>query len=174
MQRIKIFAAFTFFFLFSALAVQAQDKADRPSPPRTVSAQIDGSEVVIDYSSPGVKGRAIWGKLVPYDKIWRTGANEATTIMLENDMKIEGKTIPAGKYALFTIPGEKEWVVILNGEWDQWGAYNYDESKDIHRFTVTPMEQYESEERLKFEISEEGKVSMKWEKVKIAFDIEPA
>ena len=167
----KALSFFLILFL-GVMSAQGQDKKDRPSPPGTASAELASGEVVIDYSSPGVKDREIWGELVPYDKIWRTGANEATTIMLENDMKIEGKLIPAGKYALFTIPGKDEWTVILNSEWDQWGAYNYNQSKDVHRFTAKPRMVDENQERLAFNITEDGMVVMKWEKLELPFQIE--
>lgn len=170
MHQMRVFSIAMLLFLI-VTGIQAQDKSDRPSPPKSTKAQLAGGEVVIDYSSPGVKDRVIWGDLVPYDKVWRTGANEATTIMLGGDMKIGGKLIPAGKYALFTIPGEKEWVVILNSQWDQWGAYNYDESKDVHRFTVRPKMVDESEERLKFDIREDGMVTLSWEKLRLSFEV---
>ncbi len=158
-------------FLFAATTSMAQDKADRPSPPKTAEAELASGKVTIDYSSPAVKDRVIWGELVPYDKMWRTGANEATTLMLEKDMKVGGKLIPAGKYALFTIPGKDEWTVVINSEWDQWGAYNYDKSKDVHRFKVKPQMAEENQERLMFVIEENGMVKMKWEKIIVPFEI---
>lgn len=152
--------------------IQAQDKSDRPSPPRTAKAQTSGGEIIIDYSSPGVKDREIWGGLVPYEEVWRTGANEATTITLENDMKVGGKLIPAGKYGLFTIPGEDEWTIILNSVWDQWGAYNYDPDKDVHRFKVTPEKVDETQERLEFTIRPDGLIVMAWENLRVPFRAE--
>lgn len=161
-------------FLILALSAntQAQDKKDRPSPPKTASATVDGAKVEINYSSPAVKERKVWGALVPYNEIWRMGANEATTITLEKDYTINGTELKAGKYSLFAIPGEKEWTVILNSIWDQWGAYNYDKSKDALRFTVTPEKSKEFQERLNFTISDEGKVAMEWENSRISFDLE--
>jgi hypothetical protein len=157
--------------LFFTATASAQDKADRPSPPKTAEAKVDGGMVTIDYSSPAVKGRTVWGELVPYGKMWRTGANEATTIMLEKDMMVGGKKVPAGKYALFTIPGKDEWTVVLNSVWDQWGAYNHDESKDVHRFTVKPQMHDENQERLVFNISDDGEVTMMWEMLSISFEV---
>lgn len=162
----------TLVLLFSIFTIQygfTQDKADRPSPPKTATAEVDGAEVTIDYSSPGVKGRKIMGDLVPFGKVWRTGANEATTITLGKDYTIEGSKIPAGKYALFTIPGEKEWTVIINSTWDQWGAYNYDSSKDVLRFNVSSKQTKDLIERMEFEISPKGKVSLMWENTMISF-----
>ena len=109
---------------------------------------------------------------MPYEKVWRTGANEATTIMFEEDVKVAGKEVPAGKYALFTIPGAYGWVIILNSEWDQWGAYNYNEKKDVLRFNVKPEALEENQERLVFDISDGGVVSMKWEKLEFSFKVE--
>jgi hypothetical protein len=171
MKRIQTITLICLAFLFVGTSASAQDKADRPSPPKTAEATLASGKVTIDYSSPAVKEREVWGKLVPYGKMWRTGANEATTIMLEKDMKVGGKLIPAGKYALFTIPGKDEWTVVLNSEWDQWGSYNYDESKDIHRFTVKPKMNKESQERLMFNVSEDGTVTMMWEKMAVSFEI---
>ena len=168
----RVIAPFLAFFLMSALSMQAQDKTDRPSPPRSATAQTTAGEVTVDYSSPGVKGREIWGELVPYGEVWRTGANEATTITLSSDMKVGGKTVPAGKYSLFTIPSEGEWTVILNSVWDQWGAYNYDPGKDVVRFQVRPKMVDESEERLTFTVSERGVVTMAWEKLRLSFEVE--
>lgn len=171
MKRIQTFGLLIMAFFFAATASNAQDKTERPSPPKTAEAQLASGKVTIDYSSPAVKERVIWGELVPYGKMWRTGANEATTLMLEKDMKVGGKLIPAGKYALFTIPGKDEWTIVINSEWDQWGAYNYDESKDVHRFKVKPKMLEENQERLKFDIREDGTVILKWEKISVPFEI---
>lgn len=162
-------------FLFSLFVVYqgfAQDKEERPSPPKTATAKVDGAEVTIDYSSPGVKGRTIMGDLVPYGKVWRTGANEATTLTLGKGYMINGSEVPAGKYGLFTIPGEKEWTIIINTIWDQWGAYNYDSSKDILRFNVKSEKTKELVERMTFEISPKGKVTLMWENTKVSFKID--
>jgi hypothetical protein len=98
-----------------------------------------GDEAVLKviYSRPQMKGREIFGEKVPYGKVWRTGANEATEIKVYEDVTIGGKTLPAGHYALFTIPNENEWTVIFNSALDYWGAYNYDESQDVLRATAS-------------------------------------
>jgi len=121
-----------------AANVLAQDEPPRLSPKASVSQVVGYTEVSIVYSRPGVKGRKIWGGLVPYNEVWRTGANEATTIEFAADVTVEGQMVPKGKYGLFTIPGKKEWTIILNKTWDQWGAFNYDESQDLLRFKVKP------------------------------------
>ncbi len=154
-----------------SLNLAAQDKGDRPSPPKTATAAVNGTEVTIDYSSPAVKERTIWGDLVPYGKTWRTGANEATTLTVSKDVTVDGKPLKAGKYSLFTIPGEKEWTFIINNVWDQWGDYNYDKSKDVMRFTAKPYDIKEAYERLVFEISDAGRVDVKWDKLGVGFTI---
>jgi hypothetical protein len=115
----------------------AQTGPPRPSPKATVSQVVGLTDVSIAYSSPGVKGRTIWGGVVPYDKVWRTGANEATSFEVSTDVQIEGKPLPAGKYALFTIPGKDRWTVIFN-KTQQWGAFNYEEADDVLRVDVKP------------------------------------
>src|ERR1700740_1063096 len=96
-------------FLTSTLSAQG-DKSTRPSPPATATGKVNGATITIDYSSPAVKGRKIWGELVPYDKVWRTGANEATLFKTDKKIKVEGKSLPAGRYSVYTVPGEKAWV----------------------------------------------------------------
>ena len=97
----------------TALVWAQQDKSKRPSPPATATGKVMGAIITINYSSPVVKGRKIWGGLVPYDKVWRAGANEATIFETDKAIKVEGKSLPAGKYSLYAIPGEKQWVIIL-------------------------------------------------------------
>jgi hypothetical protein len=150
--------------------VSTAKKEERPSPPMVAKNTIGDLTVTINYNAPGVKGRTIWGDLVPYNKVWRTGANEATTIEVSRDSKIDGNGLYAGKYSIFTIPGEKEWTVIINKVTDQWGAYKYDETKDAFRFKVTP-EKGEFTERLEFKVSDKGRVTMAWENLVIGFNI---
>ncbi len=128
----------------------ASSKEVRPSPKSMVHKRIGLTDVTVNYGSPGVKGRTIFGGLVPYDKIWRAGANEATTIELSTDAKVGGKAIPAGIYSLFTIPTEGEWTVIINKVANQWGAYKYSKDEDVARFSVAQKESDHSHERMKF------------------------
>lgn len=127
-------------FLLTIFVVSlfAQNEPPRLSPKASTSQVIGYTEVAITYSRPGVKERKIWGGLVPYDEVWRTGANEATTIEFADDVIIEGNAVPKGKYGLFTIPAENEWIIILNKTWDQWGAFKYDSTEDFVRFKVKP------------------------------------
>jgi len=109
------------------------------SPACTLKQRVGLTDFEIVYSRPGVKGRTIFGGIVPYGQVWRTGANQATKITFNTPVKIEGTNLPAGTYALFTIPGEQDWTVILNKNFTQWGAYQYDEKADVARFKVTPV-----------------------------------
>jgi len=110
-----------------------------------------------------------------YGKVWRTGANEATTIEVNKDVTINGQKLPAGKYALFSIPQENdEWIVIFNKESNQWGAYNYKEDQDALRIKVKPGKTDELVERLKFDVSDKGTVTFMWENVKWSFDVKKA
>lgn len=161
-------------FAFSTAPAQAQDAAKRPSPPKTATETVNGATVTINYSSPAVKNRVIWGELVPYGEVWRTGANEATTLTLEKAYSVGGKVLEPGKYALFTIPGEDKWTIILNKEWDQWGAYDYEQSEDAVRFEVIPAKTSEPVENLTFDINKDGSVVMKWEKLQLRFQLKPA
>jgi len=115
----------------------AQLKLPRISPDAKVTQTVGLTDLTVTYSRPGVKGRTIWGELVPYDKEWRTGANNATTFTAGDEITLGGKTLPAGTYGLATIPGKDEWTVILNSVSDVWGTV-YDPSKDVLRVTVKP------------------------------------
>lgn len=150
------------------------DRSQRPSPPRTTTANVSGVNVTIDYSSPAVKGREIFGKLEPYGKVWRTGANEATVLTIDGPVNVNGQNLEKGQYALFAIPGEKEWTVIFNKEPNQWGAFNYSEAQDALRIVVKPSVTEEVTERLNFNVSAEGKVDFAWEKVSFSLDFASA
>jgi len=110
-----------------------ENTVPRVSPNALVGQTIGVTEVRIAYGRPSVRGRKIFGGLVPFDEVWRTGANEATTISFSTPVRIEGTSLDAGTYSLFTIPGPETWTLIFNSEPEQWGAYNYDSSKDILR-----------------------------------------
>lgn len=124
--------------LLLAVPAAAQIDVPRASQKSSITQTVGLTDIEIVYSRPGVKGRSIWGELVPWNELWRTGANEATTIEFSDDVRVEGIDVPAGKYALFTIPGQDEWTVILNSDWEQSGASRYDEAKNVAQFTVTP------------------------------------
>jgi hypothetical protein len=159
--------------LFTTAACQGQMKK-RKSPMDSVQQTIQGVEVGITYSEPSKRGRAIFGGLVPYGKVWRTGANEATVLEVSDAVKLEGKSLAPGQYALFTIPGKENWTVIINSVHNQWGAYNYDESKDVLRFQVKSQTAEEVQEKMRFTISEEGKIKLHWDQTVVDFKVQPA
>jgi hypothetical protein len=157
--------------LLTSLAFAQGGKA-KPSPDTTATAKIGEKNITITYAQPAVKGREIWGKLVPYDAVWRTGANNATTFEADKDVTIEGQALKAGKYSLFTIPTEGgEWTIIFNSEAKQWGAYSYDAKKDVLRVKVKSVKKDDVTERMTFAIKE-NLVNLMWEKLTVAFKVE--
>ncbi|PWN05527.1 DUF2911 domain-containing protein [Rhodohalobacter mucosus] len=150
------------------------DEQEVLSPPREVSAEIGNTEITIDYSAPSVRERVIWGELVPYNEIWVSGAHMATSIEFENDVLVDGNQVPAGKYAFFTIPGEEDWTVILNENWDQHQAGEYDEALDVTRITVVPSES-EFTEQLAYSVvpqtDNSGVIELVWEELKISVPV---
>lgn len=158
-------------FVFGS-SLQAQDRSQRNSPPQQAMASIMGHDVIITYSSPSKNDRHIFGGLVPYGEVWRTGANEATTLSIASDMKIEGYLIKAGKYGLFTIPGEESWEIIINEVWDQWGAYNYDADKDVARFAAQVRSSDKVVEDFTIDVNDGGEVKMMWDQTIVTWQIE--
>ena len=159
----------------SSLIFAQQDKSKRASPPETATGTVAGSTITINYSSPAVKGRKIWGGLVPYDQVWRTGANEATLFTTDKDIMIEGKSLPAGKYSIYTIPKENEWVWIFNSQTGQWGIKDEehtseDPSKDVLRVTVKPQKSSAFNERMKFDVNKGGFV-LEWENLSVPVSV---
>lgn len=135
---------------------------------------IGNDSVKISYHSPGVRGRIIWGGLVPLGEVWVTGAHDATNISIDRPFEVNGKEIPAGKYALFTIPGKSEWTVIINKRWNQHLANEYDEKEDVVRVRVKPKKNNHTE-RLQYFVdvknANHGIVAMQWERVRIELPI---
>jgi len=150
-----------------------KDKMDRPSPPNITRAQVGGAKVSIDYSQPSVKDREIWGELVKYDKIWRTGANEANIFETSVPLLVGSDTIPVGKFSLFTIPGAEHWTVIFNKIYDQWGVYDYKQSEDVARIEVSTYNVGELQEKMTFEVDSTGKIAFAWEFLRFSFNIKP-
>jgi hypothetical protein len=124
------------------------------SPACTLKQHVGLTDIEIDYSRPSVKGRDIFGGLVPYGKVWRTGANQATKIIFSTPVKLNGTEIPAGTYALMSIPGKDEWTIIINKGSEQWGAYKYDEKADVARIKATPIKIDRSIDTLAIDIGE--------------------
>jgi hypothetical protein len=144
------------------------------SPHTSAMAMIGDAHIHIDYSSPGVRNRIIFGGLVGYDTVWQAGAHNATWLETNKDLIIDGKTLPAGKYGFFTIPSQNEWTVIFNSNWEQHGKDDYDEKDDVIRFKVRPMLSEEITEHLEYKVSkvseEEGSILLAWEKVSLKFN----
>lgn len=146
-------------------------KSDIPSPRKEMKGSIGGAMITVNYGSPSVKGRNLWGGLVPYDQVWRAGANEATSIEISKDITIGGKTVAAGKYGFFLYPKEGgEWEVIFNEVSDQWGAYDYDKSKDVARVMASPVMVDDSSETMDFKI-EGNNLVLRWGKLKLPIAI---
>lgn len=160
-------------FALVSISVAAQgDKSKRPSPPAIVTQTIKGgATLTIDYSQPSLKGRKIGAEIAPYGQVWRTGANEATVFETSQDIKVEGKALPAGKYSLYSIPGEKDWVFIFNKTWKQWGT-QYNEAEDALRVTVPRQEGVSTDmEKMTFMISPEGVVKLVWGELIVQFSV---
>ena len=171
----KVFQLSTVLLFLLSLNAFSQFKTPRPSPDATVSQYVGITEITIDYSSPGVKGITIWGELVPYGKIWRTGANEVTSITFSNPVKVNGNELPAGTYGIHTIPGENEWEIIFSKDTKVDDPMTYDENKDALHIKVKP-EPNPFTERMAFTITDmtdnSANVNLIWEKLKLPFKVE--
>lgn len=152
----------------------AQLELPRPSPNSSVMQYVGITKVEITYSSPGVKGREIWGGLVPYDRVWRTGANEATEMHFSTDVKINGQDLAAGKYSFFTIPGDTQWTVMFNSRTDI-GGLDYKEEADVLKLKVKP-ESGDFLERMTFLIenntNDAADIVLHWEKLRLVLKME--
>jgi hypothetical protein len=161
--------------LIATSALAQQVRTPRPSPQATLTQTVGITDVTIKYSRPGVKGRSIWGGLVPWDKVWRTGANEATTITFSEDVSINGQKLPKGTYSLHTTPGQSAWKVHFNSVADQWGSYSYDAVKDVLVVNATPSAAPHME-WMSFEIPEmttdTAKIVLRWDKVAVPFTVD--
>ncbi|HEY5916129.1 MAG TPA: DUF2911 domain-containing protein [Chryseolinea sp.] len=162
---------FTFLMLALATAFSASIAQQKPaSPQATATGKIGAANVKIVYSQPSARGRQIMGGLVPYGEVWRTGANEATTIEFDKPVKIEGKDLAAGKYALFTIPGENEWTIIINKDIKQWGAFKYKQEDDVLRVPVKPAKTSAPVETFNITVGKDD-IQLKWENTAVAFKV---
>src|SRR5258706_6348368 len=148
MKNIAIAAALCFvsLSLFGQGAIRLPDA----SPAATVGQTVGVTDISISYHRPAVNKRKIWGGLVQYESLWRTGANENTTISFSTPVKIEGKDLPAGTYAFYAMPNTSQWTLILSKFTGDWGGYNYDPSEDAIRVNVTPQAVADSQERLAY------------------------
>lgn len=178
------------YFLFLPLVVamscnkNQSESHDHDAPSQQVAAdtvkksikseahgQVGKAHLTITYHAPAVRGRMIWGGLVPNNEVWVTGAHRATALDISSAIEINGVVLPEGKYALFTIPGQNEWTVIVNKKWDQHLADEYNQNEDVVRLTVKPQALENLRERLLYSINSEsdktGTISFAWEKIKI-------
>ncbi|WP_296701725.1 DUF2911 domain-containing protein [Algoriphagus sp.] len=151
-----------FGFVLMALIGFSATAQEKPSPAKTAEGTVGDAKITINYSSPAVKGRVIWGDLVPLDQVWRAGANEATTFTTSKDIMVEGKKLPAGTYGFFVIPGETQSTLIFNKVAKQWGAFDYDASQDVLRVTVPSQQTSTMEERLVYEVKPSS-FEIRWE-----------
>ena len=146
------------------------------SPAATIKQRVGLTDIEINYNRPSMKGRAVYGGLVPYGEVWRTGANTATKITFSTDVKLNGTAVPAGTYELFTIPGQSEWTVIIHKNMSQWGSYAYDMKNDVARVAVKPTTNANAVESLSLGISElhsdSATLFISWEKTRVAVKLE--
>ncbi len=159
----------------SPAAAQQNLPVPEQSPAASVTQTVGITEITISYHRPAVRARAIWGALVPYNAVWRAGANENTTIRISDPVMIQGKPLPAGTYGLHMIPGEKEWTIIFSKNSTSWGSYSYDQKEDALRVTTVP-EQTPLQEWLSYQIEPaaagSATISLRWEKLKVPFRAE--
>ena len=160
----------SFLFVIVSAICFGQDNKKPLSPKETVNGKIGVATVEIVYCKPSARERQIMGGLVPYGEVWRTGANAATTIEFSEEVKIEGKKLPAGKYELFTIPGESEWTIIFQEYAKQWGAFSYKQENDVLRVTVPAAKTPAFVETFSITIGT-GKVTLAWENTEVSFKV---
>lgn len=206
MIRLKHLYAFALLFLLMCAASNAPAQSPsirlpRPSQKASIMQTVGVTDITITYSRPAVKGRKVWGDMpatasganstatlddpnsrtkdapmVPYGHVWRTGANEATTFSVTDDVLINGQKLPAGTYSLHTIPGKDEWTIIFNSVADQWGSFNYDEKKDALRVKAKPQMVADNQEWLLYSIPtvtpNSAQVVVRWEKIAVPFTVE--
>ncbi len=158
-------------------ATWAQDAiAPRPSPLTALTARYKDTYLKIVYGQPHKKGREIFGKLVPFGEVWRTGANEATEMTITKDIFIKGQLLPAGTYSLFTIPEKEKWTIIINKDLGMWGSYNYNPKMDVFRFevpvqSVTDMV-YEPFTILIDQKNNKAEIALFWDKTRVSFPVD--
>jgi hypothetical protein len=174
----KLFNSLLLFvaFFVCAQVATAQINMPAPSPSSTVQQKVGLIDVEINYSRPGKKGREIFGGLVPYGQMWRTGANASTKVTFSDKVTVEGNELAAGTYALYTIPGEKEWTIILSNNTELWGSMGYDKADDAARFTVPAEKLNRTVESFTINVTnlkdKSANIELAWENTAVAFGIE--
>ncbi len=169
-------AALSGLALAVTLAASAQLKTPAASPHSALEQVVGLTEVAIDYSRPSVKGREIFGGLVPFGEVWRTGANQPSKISFSDDVVLGGEAIPAGQYAFYTIPARDEWTIIIYKNTDLWGAMGYDPKGDLVRFKVKPTQLAQPVESMTFRIdalrNDGALLCLEWDRMRIAIPLE--
>lgn len=180
MRRNNLAVGFTltvFLLLVLAAAKPQEDKSKRPSPPGTTECTIKGKKVTISYSRPSMRNRKIMGELVPYGKVWRTGANEATTLTTEADLDIGGAKVPAGTYTLYTLPSADTWKLIINKQTGQWGT-EYHQDQDLARVDMKKTDIVVPVEQFTISLDQDGNDSadliLEWEKTRLTVLVKAA
>ena len=160
-------------FLISAVLISALNYCTEAQTPKSPRVTAEGKDVTVTYGQPSKRNREIFGGLVPYGQVWRTGANEATQITFANDVKFAGKQLKAGTYTLFTIPTEKEWTVILNSQLNQWGAYDYEKhkDKDVLKVTVPVKKTKQPIEPLTYRFDKNNQLVIEWDQTQVEIPI---
>ena len=173
-KKLTLAVSLLLVFVTLSPAQNKEDKSKRPSPPGTAEVSLKGKTITIDYSRPSMRGRKIMGELVPYGEVWRTGANEATTLTTPVDLNIGGTKVPAGKYTLWTLPSAGTWKLIINKQTGQWGT-NYDEKQDFARIDMQKSELSEPVEQFTISFDKKGEdtadLVMKWEKTSVSIPV---
>lgn len=176
MNKIIVYTFSICLSILAYLPASAQLSTPAPSPFSEINQTIGLTSVQVAYSRPGMKGRDIMGELVPYDKLWRTGANRATKISFDEPMSIGGNQLEAGEYAIFSIPGKKEWTIIISSKGDQNGSAEYKEEEDAARFTVKPEKTGDTFESFTIMFSDltnnSAMMNIMWEDTKVQFAVE--
>lgn len=172
-KLVLLFSALLAIFLVTN--VSAQQGKPRQSPKSTATGKIGDATITVTYGSPSVKGRKIWGDIVPLGKVWRAGANEATIIETDKDLKFGGQKLAAGKYSLYAIPDENEWQIIINSQTGQWGIERSGETtrkpeNDVLVVKVKPKQASTLQESLLYEITKKG-LTLKWENIEVPVSI---
>ena len=161
--------------LWSASVASAQEKKPRPSPPAKAECKLSGGkDITVDYSSPRAKGRKIFGGLVPYGQVWRAGANEATTFATSSDITVGGKTVPAGKYTIFAIPGEDKWTLVISKKSGEWGTAYPGPDNDLARIDMKVSKTSAPVENFTIAFDQNGNactMRMEWENTQASVDI---
>ncbi len=177
-KRLPLVFAIGCGLMMSSNALAEAPKVEFPaaSPACTLKQHVGLTDIEVDYSRPGVKNRDIFGGLVPYGQVWRTGANQATKIVFSTPVKLNGTDIPAGTYGLFTIPGKDEWTIIINKGAEQWGAYKYDAKSDVARFKSTPITLEKPLDTLTIEFNkitdDSSYINIAWDKTLVPIKLE--